>query len=180
MKILCFGDSNTWGFDPRYPLGLQYQRIWPDLLAEKLNCTVINDGQNGREIPKQTIEFPGDIDLLIIMLGTNDLLQFWSPKAACEKMRAFIETLNLPRRNILLIAPPVMKFGAWVQDQELIDDSVSLARLYCDLSVRIGIRFADSGQWKTTLAHDGVHMTEDDHRIFAERLAELITKEYYI
>ena len=45
MKILCFGASNTYGYDPRSYFGSQYpaQYRWVDLLAEKLNCTAITE-----------------------------------------------------------------------------------------------------------------------------------------
>ena len=72
MKVVCFGDSNTWGYDPKGYLGGRYDHPWPEILAEKLHCTVINWGENGREIPGNAVDFPADTDLLIIMLGTND------------------------------------------------------------------------------------------------------------
>ena len=46
-----------------------------DILAEETGWTVRNLGENGREIPTSVPDFPADTDLLIIMLGTNDLLQ---------------------------------------------------------------------------------------------------------
>ena len=54
MKLFCFGDSNTYGYDPRSPLGERYPAAyrWVDLLAEKLDCSVVNAGENGREIPR--------------------------------------------------------------------------------------------------------------------------------
>jgi len=176
MKIICFGDSNTWGYDPRGYFGGQYDHPWPELLAERLGCTVINWGENGREIPASSVDFPADADILIIMLGTNDLLQFWTPEAACKKMEQFLESLTLDRETLLLIAPPPMKFGQWVQDQELIDDSITLAKAYQALSERLGIRFADAGKWNIPLAYDGVHLTEEGHRAFAEGLIEYLLK----
>lgn len=170
MKIICYGDSNTWGFDPRGPLGERYDRIWPELLAEKFGCYVINQGENGREIPKDPVLFPSDTNLLIIMLGTNDLLQFWSPEEACEKMEHFLLSLNLQRQKILLIAPPPMVFGEWIQDEALIDNSISLAKQYHALAERMGIRFVNAGKWNISLAFDGVHLTEEGHRAFAEGL----------
>ena len=52
MKILCFGDSNTYGYDPRSYFGGQYpaKHRWVDLLAQKLDCKAVNAGENGREI----------------------------------------------------------------------------------------------------------------------------------
>lgn len=176
MKIICFGDSNTWGYDPRGYFGGQYDHPWPELLAEEMGCTVINWGENSREIPASAVDFPADADLLIIMLGTNDLLQFWTPEAACEKMERFLESLTLDREKLLLIAPPPMKFGQWVQDPELIDDSIALAKAYQALFECLGIRFADAGKWNIPLAYDGVHMTEEGHRAFAEGVIEYLHK----
>lgn len=176
MKIICFGDSNTYGYDPRGFFGGRYDHPWPEILAEKLGCTVLNWGENGREIPRRAVDFPADTDLLIILLGTNDLLQFWTPEAACEKMERFLEALTLNRDKILLIAPPPMKFGEWVQDQELIDDSIAFAKHLHDLAERLGIGFADAEEWNIPLAYDGVHLTEEGHRTFAANLIHYLNK----
>lgn len=179
MKILCYGDSNTWGYDPRGPFGSRYLQPWPELLAKLLSCTVINRGENGREIPKHPAVISPDADLLIVMLGTNDLLQFWSPEAACDKMEAFLRNIDAAPESILLIAPPTMKLGEWVQDEELIEDCGSLARCYAALADRMGIRFADAGKWDIPMSHDGVHMTEDGHHIFAKHLSDEIKRSVY-
>ena len=176
MKVVCYGDSNTWGYDPRGYFGGQYDHPWPEILAVKTGWNVVNEGTNGREIPKLPVSFPTDTDLLIIMLGTNDLLQFWTPEAACGKMQRFLESLTFHRDKILLIAPPPMQFGEWVLDQELIDDSISLTKLYQTLSACLGVRFADAGEWNIPLAHDGVHLTEEGHRAFAEGVIEYLHK----
>ena len=54
MKILCFGDSNTYGYDPRDFFASRYpaQDRWVDLLGNNLGCIVVNAGENGREIPR--------------------------------------------------------------------------------------------------------------------------------
>ena len=174
MKIICFGDSNTWGYDPRGYFGGRYDHPWPELLAEKLRCTVINWGETGREIPAKAVDFPADADLLIIMLGTNDLLQGASPETVSSRMERFVKPLA--QEKLLLIAPPPMKFGQWVQDQELIDDSITLAKAYQALSERLDIRFADAGEWNIPLAYDGVHLTQEGHRAFAEGLIEYLLK----
>ena len=176
MKIICFGDSNTYGYDPRGYFGGRYDAPWPAILAARTGWNVVNDGMNGREIPQTPILFPMDTDLLIIMLGTNDLLQFRTPQAACEKMEHFLELLTLDRDKILLIAPPPMKFGEWVQNQELIDDSVMLGKHYKALAEHLGIRFADAGEWNIPLAYDGVHLSEEGHRAFAKGLIEYLHK----
>ena len=112
------------------------------------------------------MDFPVDADILIVMLGTNDLLQGTSPEMVSSRMERFLECLN--QEKILLIAPPTMKFGEWVQDQELIDDSIALAKHYQTLTKRLGVRYADAGQWNVPIAYDGVHLTMEGHRVFAE------------
>lgn len=53
MNVVCFGDSNTYGFDPRSYLGGRYgpQSRWVDLLGAETGWTVFNQGENGRRSP---------------------------------------------------------------------------------------------------------------------------------
>ena len=53
MKILCFGDSNTYGYDPRSYFGGQYsaKHRWVDLLAQKLDCKAVNAGRMDGRFP---------------------------------------------------------------------------------------------------------------------------------
>jgi len=170
MNIICYGDSNTWGYDPRDPLGGQYDKSWPELLAEVSGWHVRNLGENGREVPTHSVAFPADCTLILIMLGTNDLLQSGIPEAVCRKMEQFLCSVDMEMRRILLIAPPPMAYGEWVQDAALIDRSAFLANCYQDLAARLGTGFADAGEWHIPLAFDGVHFTQEGHRIFAEHL----------
>ena len=174
MKVVCFGDSNTYGYDPRSYLGGRYpsDSRWVDLFAAKTGWTVSNQGENGREIPRGTIPVPTDTDLLMVMLGTNDLLQGRTPATVTEDMGRFLEGLPLAREKMLLIAPPPMAPGEWVQDPGLIGASRELARRYEQLARRLGVRFADAGAWNISLAFDGVHFTEQGHKAFARGLLE--------
>ena len=130
MNVICFGDSNTYGYDPRGYFGGRYDgdSRWVDILASETGWTVSNMGQNGREIPSAAPVFPEDTDLLIIMLGTNDLLQGRSPEQAAERLERFLSGLSLNQSKILLIAPPPVALGAWVPSQQLINDSRTFAR----------------------------------------------------
>ena len=176
MTVICFGDSNTYGYDPRGYFGGRYDadNRWVDILAAKTRWTVHNMGQNGREIPSSAPSFPADTDLLIIMLGTNDLLQGRSPGQAVERLKRFLSGISLDRGKLLLIAPPPMALGAWVPSQQLIDNSRVFARLCQTLAERLGIRFADAGKWDIPLAYDGVHFTEQGHKTFAAGLLEAL------
>ena len=174
MNVICFGDSNTYGYDPRCYFGGRYDADsrWVDILATATGWTISNMGQNGREIPSAAPAFPADTDLLIIMLGTNDLLQGQSPEQAAERLARFLSSVSMDRKKILLIAPPPVALGAWVPSQHLIDDSHAFAQLCQALAEQIGIRFADAGKWDIPLAYDGVHFTEQGHRAFAAGLLE--------
>ncbi|MDO4268611.1 MAG: GDSL-type esterase/lipase family protein [Eubacteriales bacterium] len=174
MKIICFGDSNTYGYDPRGYFGGRYDADcrWVDILAAETGWTISNMGQNGREIPVAAPAFPVDTDILIVMLGTNDLLQGRSQEQAAERLERFLADISLDRSKILLIAPPPMAVGEWVPSPQLIEDSRIFAWLCQALAERLSIRFADAGKWDIPLAYDGVHFTEQGHKAFAAGLLE--------
>ena len=180
MKLWCFGDSNTYGYDPCGFFGGRYAAPWPALLAEIIGFQVINDGKNGRMIPEREHEFHRfhrdaerySANALIVMLGTNDLLEGATAREAAARMEAFLIRYNMPL--ILLISPPPMKRGGWVPDDGLVEESKNLARQYKGLAKRLGIRFADAGKWDISLAYDGVHFTEEGHARFAEGLASCL------
>ena len=174
MNVICFGDSNTYGYDPRGCFGGRYDADcrWVDILAAETGWTISNLGQNGREIPSAAPGLPTDTDLLIVMLGTNDLLQGKSPEQAAERLERFLSDISLERNKILLIAPPPVALGEWVPSPQLIDNSRAFAQCCKTLAEQLGIRFADAGKWDIPLTCDGVHFTEQGHRAFAAGLLE--------
>lgn len=176
MKVICFGDSNTYGYDPCSWLGGRYDvdSRWVSILAAETGWEVCNMGLNGREIPSSVPTFPTDTDLLILMLGTNDLLQGRSPEETAGKLKDFLSSLSLKPNQILLIAPPPMALGEWVASQQLIDDSHTFAGYCQSLAQRLAIHFVNAGDWGISLAYDGVHFTEQGHRAFAAKLLEAL------
>lgn len=178
MKVVCFGDSNTYGYDPRSWLGGRYpaDSRWVDLLAAQTGWEVVNLGENGRCIPLRPMPLSADADLVIVMLGTNGLLQGCTPEKTANRMKRFLQSLPLVPERILLIAPPPMVPGEWVTDPSLMESSRLLAGYYRELAGQQGIRFADAGNWHVTLAYDGVHFTEQGHQAFAEKLAQEICR----
>ena len=169
MTIVCYGDSNTWGYDPRDVFGEPYAQNWCEVLADISGFSVRNLGENGRRIPEK-VSLLSSTDLFAVMLGTNDLLQGDSADVVCWKMEHFLKSIPLPSEKSLLIAPPPMKLGAWVPDQQLIRESLRMADGYRNLAAKLGVLFADAGQWNIPLAFDGVHFTEEGHKIFAHNL----------
>ena len=178
MKVVCFGDSNTYGYDPRSWLGGRYpaDSRWVDLLAARTSWDVVNLGENGRCIPLRPVTLPADAELVIVMLGTNDLLQGCTAEKATDRMKRFLQSLPLAPEHILLIAPPPMAPGEWVTEPSLMESSRLLAGYYRELAGQLGIQFADAGNWHVTLAYDGVHFTGQGHRAFAENLAQEVCR----
>lgn len=187
MKILCFGDSNTYGYDPLSFFGGRYpaSHRWVDQLTGKLACKAIHAGENGREIPRSAGELCAfdrmldrhkPIDLLLIMLGTNDLLQGNGVNEVVSRMETFLRHIDLEREKILLIAPPPMQLGEWVPDKRLIEASIDLSREIKALAQRLDVRYADAGAWGVTLTFDGVHFTEEGHSAFADGLFHELNK----
>ena len=181
MKILCFGDSNTYGYDPRSYFGGQYpaQHRWVDLLAQKLNCTAVNAGENGREIPRREGELQRfdlmlsnqkPLDLLLVMLGGNDLLQGNSVETVAQRMEVFLSRIPLEKSQIVLIGPPRIKPGAWITDDRLLEDCVRLNAAYRTVAEKLGVRFVDATGWDIDVTYDGVHYSEKGHQTFAEQL----------
>ena len=177
MRILCFGDSNTYGYDPRGFFGVRYDsdNRWVDLLAKQTGHDLINAGSNGREIPRnpyalRLLTEHAPVDVFLVMLGTNDLLQGASAKEAAAQMENFLHPLLPHCEQILLVAPPPMKRGAWVPMDALVCESIHLAEEYKLLAEKLNMPFIDTRHWNIELTFDGVHFTEAGHHTFAENL----------
>ena len=181
MKIICFGDSNTYGYENLSYIGGRYDSDsrWVDLLVKKTGWSVINEGLNGRVIPRRPLPIPEDADLLIVMLGTNDILQGASAIVTAKRMETFLSNLQTESIHILLVSPPPLTFGVWVPDEHLIEESRALAEQYRSLAERLGISYADTSEWNVSLVFDGVHFSADGHRTFADKLYKFLYNNNY-
>ncbi len=204
MRIACLGDSNTYGYDPHSPFGgrYPYEVRWTGRL-ENEGIAVTNHGHNGlpasrlslHEIFARQLQKEGRYDLITVMLGSNDLLLGASAEEAAEDVEHLIgvlkETLCAAPEGrgsdsaaggsgaaplLLLIAPAVFTRGLWVEDDEQIERSRELTEELRAVAERQGILFADASAWGIPLAYDGVHFTEEGHRVFAERMREKILR----
>ena len=164
MKIIGYGDSNTYGYDPHGGPALRHPADgrWVDLLAKSLHAGesgspvsgVFNAGQNGREIPHNGWESAEGVagqlaaateaggagtagDLIIIMLGSNDvLLSGLTAEQTAAKMCRFLGAIKMeaPDRQILLIAPVAFTEGFWVPDRRTMEESEKLPKCYEQLA----------------------------------------------
>lgn len=201
--IICYGDSNTYGYDPRSFIEDRYPRQvrWTGILSERSGWEIRNHGMNGRCIPHdpsqlrfacEQTESWSSLEApvwLWIMLGTNDLLMEAESTAEMvgARMRKFLEKLlgqpavQCKKVNLRLISPPSMEYGAWVNEERIIQESKKMDSIYREIAQELGICFTGTGDWKIPLVFDGVHFSEQGHRNFAEALLqERIWNEYTI
>lgn len=185
MRVLCLGDSNTYGFDPRAYFGGRYPEKdrWVNILAQKTGWEVQNAGENGLEIPhraydlcvyRQFVSSCLPLDRVVVMLGYNDLLQGAEVPEVLARMERFLTELPVAREKILLVAPPPMRLGPWVTEERTLAASRELNRRYRPLAQRMGTAFADAGQWNIELTYDNVHFSEAGHRAFAEGICPVL------
>ena len=188
MKIYFLGDSNTYGFDPsdyktgRYP----QSSIWTNIVAEELKsqyCFTF-DGMNGRCIPSNNwiCESIADKikqnDYFAVMLGTNDYLNMSVPdvNTVAKKMLAFLKriakTANYDYSRILLCAPLTVNIPG---ESEYNTSDGRMSKAFMETAQSLGCSFANTQKWNCELSYDGVHLSENGHMTFAERMIEFLT-----
>lgn len=196
-KIMFFGDSNTYGYDPTQVFGGRYSEDirWTDILERHFSDSleVIARGMNGRTIPKSTLELDnldrtingnGPLFAFALMVGTNDLVLTESPDwiMAASRMKALIERLKTNKdllawgTKIILIAPPLAfpdsPKGTVFEKYEYA--SKRLGQAYEDIAKQKEIYFIDASKWNVELASDGVHLSERGSVNFAAKMIEEI------
>ena len=144
-RIVCFGDSLTWGYDPDTRTRFPEESRWPMVLQNLLGdgYRIIEEGQNGRTIATDDpaegekngikyiipcLESHRPFDLLIIMLGSNDCkrkFSYSSMDIASEMQRFLEKVLSFNRFRcedcfkVLLVSPPVISDAiktSWLGD----------------------------------------------------------------
>lgn len=198
-RILCYGDSNTWGYTPE--TGARYDRHtrWPGCLQDLTGYTTIEEGLNGRTTIFE--EQPGDyrnglkpleaivlsqrpLDWMIFMLGSNDTKWFY--KASPEQITYGISQIIKAARaccaakgefpQILLIAPPFMQVpeGDLEFNKESEEKVRALEPLYEQLAKKTNCAFLRASNVVKKIGSDGVHMTAEGHHCLAKAVAEKI------
>ena len=203
LQILCFGDSNTWGYAPvsadRYPADVRWTGVMAHLLGDRFH--VIEEGQNGRttvwDDPLEgghknglayltaCLESHHPIDLVILMLGTNDLKARFSLTALDISLGAerLVQTIQKavwgPGGNapaILLAVPPPVdpKDDAAEMFAGAKAKSVDLASRYAEVAARCGCGLLDVGKIVAVDPRDGIHYSRDAHRELGAAMAKRV------
>ena len=103
-RILCLGDSNTFGYDPTSFIGEPYPHPWTELLHSG-GDQVANCGQNGLDIAtclealesvESLLTRANPLDWLLVMLGTNDILNGASAEKTARRMEQLLQYI-IPR-----------------------------------------------------------------------------------
>lgn len=206
--ILCFGDSNTWGYSPqdgsRFPPNVRWTGTLQKTLGADYN--IIEEGLNGRttfineegedarpfrsgsDVFSMILESHRPLDLVTIMLGTNDLkLEFnlsveeiaQGVKELCEIVLSSEYLIDNPPK-LLLISP--IHIGSTIQpDQEEFfeqarEKSYQFAEHYQRVAEELGIHFLDAAKIVSPSEGEGVHWDADQHIKFGKVLAQKATE----
>ena len=194
-KCLFYGDSNTYGVDiagghsgARYPEDVRFTGILQENLKDEWEFAV--EAKVGRCIPsmefeveefEKILENAGEIDLLAIMLGTNDYLIHSKPdsKRVADRMRALIsrlfenEVYNSRKTGILLIAPPKLDFTGDRYYEKFSTLDGGLSKVLEEVAKEEDLFFADAGSLDLPVGKDGIHLTIEAQKPLAEYLLEV-------
>lgn len=195
-QILCFGDSNTYGLIPgiggRYPWGVR----WTSILSQRLgleNYRIIEeglcgrttifddplrDGRRGTEMFSSILESHNPIDIIIIMLGTNDCKTVYGATADIigKGVTKLIGQTHIYSgySKILLISPIHLGEHVWKEDydpefsKESILVSKELAEVYKKVSKKENTYFLDASLHANPSSIDQEHLGEEGHAHLAE------------
>lgn len=199
-KIICYGDSNTFGYNTvdgsRYDENIR----WTSLLQKKLGneYKIINEGMCDRtgfvnnpkgfmfsaqkHFPKM-IAKSGHIDILVLALGTNDLqFQYDISFGAVEKGLETLINLACEKSEKIIIVPPVildervLKGSFSYQfDETSVVKSKKVGRIFRHIANVYHCEYFDINKFTTPSEIDGLHYNEISNKIIAEKLAEFIS-----
>jgi lysophospholipase L1-like esterase len=192
-QVLCYGDSNTWGSDPAdAERRFEWPVRWPGVLQRELRAayhvleegfggrtTVIDDPlsphRSGLELLAPVLETHAPLDLVIVMLGINDISYAWATAADAADGAAAIA--HLVRRSemgpgggapaVLLVCPPPV--GPFLVDAELYagseEQSRALPREFARVAASLRVPWLDAGEVVSTSALDGWHLEASQHEL---------------
>ena len=203
-RILLFGDSNTWGFTPatevRYPedvrwSGLVKKALGPDyeIIEEGLNgrTTVFEDPvrlyMNGYDYigPCLLSHFP--LDLVMIMLGTNDLkqrfgLNGWAIAEGVNRIIDIVKQVSATTKDSgnpkILVAAPILigakmdlsPYAAEFEGIRTHEMSKQLGPEMKRVAEAAGCEFIDASQFAQPSDKDSIHMEPEGHAALAKAM----------
>lgn len=200
-SVLCFGDSNTYGSNPngqqRFPRDIRWTGRLQKMLGEgyyiiEEGCpgrTAVYDDpieeyKNGKEylIPCLYSHMP--LDLVIIMLGTNDCKMRFNLPAydiawSMENLIQTVKTTGMlygSTPQILLMAPVPLEERGWLGEIFIggAAKSRELGERFKGIAQKLDVHFMDAGEAVTWIGDDGVHLDESGHEALAQKIYEKV------
>lgn len=208
-NVLCFGDSNTWGFIPEsitapFPERHAHAVRWTGVLGRELGSgfRVIEEGQNGRTtvhddpfaqvrngkaVLPAILESHKPLDLVVLMLGTNDLKAVFgvSPGEIAMGVKVLAQMIlnsdaginNRPPK-LLLMCPPVIGDQPHLPDiaakfPNAQRDSRQLPKYYEALATSLGCAYLNT-QSLIEPGSDGIHLDASAHAKLGEAVAATV------
>jgi len=210
--ILCFGDSNTWGFIPEsiteaYPRRHPRDVRWTGVMQRELGAEyhVVEEAQNGRTTVHDDpinlhrngriylpacLESQKPVDLVVLMLGTNDLKATYNlppgeiAAGAAQLARMILASDAGPKAKppkLLLVAPPLMGHMTHLPDvyEKLAGGQEKSARFpacYEAVAKALGCAYLNSQEFTTPSATDGIHLDAADHAKLGKAMAQAVKR----
>ena len=202
-RILCFGDSNTWGYAPESGERYDNETRWPCVMSRALGdeYEIVEEGMNGRTT---VWDDPVDglmsglsyltpcllshkpLDNVIVMLGTNDLKDRFCVSAyeIAKSAGRLVEIIQAsdagPQGSapkVLLIAPPPIVLGENGLDtrQHGLEKSQQFGQEFALIAKELGCDFADAGDFIESSPVDGIHFSAESQRVLGQSIAKVIS-----
>lgn len=204
--VVCYGDSNTFGANPvtgdRHPKNVR----WPGRLQMLLGkeYAVIEEGCNGRttiykepvdpwkcglEYLKPCLNSHKPVDIVVLMLGTNDLKTMFHASAEdiaggaerlVREIREFADQKQEFQPQIVLVSPPEIgediKSSAFNVsfDETAIERSKEFPKYYKEVAERNGCVFFDAAKVVKASKEDSLHLVAEEHEKLAEAMCSCI------
>ncbi|NLX08472.1 MAG: SGNH/GDSL hydrolase family protein [Chloroflexi bacterium] len=203
-NILCYGDSNTWGADPAGGPRFSWPVRWPGVLQRELGdgyrvieeglggrTTVLDDPlddhKNGKTYLRPCLESHRPLDLVVLMLGTNDLKYRFSftPQDIAAGAGVLVRLIQASAsgydgeapRVLLLVPPPVgeqfsERFAVSFEGAK--QKAPHLSRHYAAIAQEHGCAFLDTTEFLRASPLDGLHLDAEAHLALGQRVAQAV------
>lgn len=198
--VLCYGDSNTWGDPPGGVGRYEWTVRWPGVLQQRLgyDYRIVEEGlcgrttcfddplwpnRNGLTYLPVALETHYPIDLLIIMLGTNDVKSRYNHSSftiaqGAGELLITAKKFEPKIQHILLVAPPHVVKSDSVESSFAFDGaedkSQELAKHFKYFADLHGCHFFDAASVAKSSSIDGIHIDAENHKLLAEALSKRV------
>lgn len=202
MRILCIGDSNTWGYNPEN--GWRHENRWTKVLQKLMpENEIVEEGMNGRTLLsvdpfikercgimglKMLLMSHKPIDCVVVMLGTNELKNSFECSAdyVAKGIEEFIKVIldkalwdrfSVPR--LLVVSPVLIRKELIVNgdvfggyDEKSVLESQRMARAIESVCQRYDVDFMNAADFAVASLVDNLHMDEENHGKLAVAINE--------